>query len=244
MFRKIISGGQVGADRAGLDWALDNGFEIGGWCPKGRKALDGVIPAKYPLFETKTSDYPERTSANVAAADATLIFSTKMPLGRGSALTERLCVKHGKPHEVIVAINGEGNYLESAAQQVIDLVRKVKPETLNIAGTRDTDVVKVVRNVMDYALAQLRQPEKPAHPKPDDPKKFFDRLAPLGAVTVEDGKQTIIFHDATGMPIKLRQDRTNGSVWLATMELDRKLAERLAATLTRWVETGSFRQGS
>ena len=30
---KIISGGQTGADRAGLDVALAVGLPIGGWCP-------------------------------------------------------------------------------------------------------------------------------------------------------------------------------------------------------------------
>jgi hypothetical protein len=42
---KIVSGGQTGADRAALDWALSRGIECGGWCPKGRKAEDGRIAA-------------------------------------------------------------------------------------------------------------------------------------------------------------------------------------------------------
>jgi hypothetical protein len=33
--RKIISGGQTGADRAALDAALELGFEIGGWMARG-----------------------------------------------------------------------------------------------------------------------------------------------------------------------------------------------------------------
>lgn len=39
MLRKIVSGGQTGADRAGLDAALELGLELGGWCPKGRGVL-------------------------------------------------------------------------------------------------------------------------------------------------------------------------------------------------------------
>jgi len=35
---KIISGGQTGADRAALDWAIKNAIPHGGWCPKERKA--------------------------------------------------------------------------------------------------------------------------------------------------------------------------------------------------------------
>jgi hypothetical protein len=43
---RVISGGQTGADRGGLDAALELGIACGGCCPKGRKAEDGVIPSK------------------------------------------------------------------------------------------------------------------------------------------------------------------------------------------------------
>jgi hypothetical protein len=49
---KIISGGQTGADRAALDFAIKQGIPHGGWCPKGRRAEDGPIDAKYQLQET------------------------------------------------------------------------------------------------------------------------------------------------------------------------------------------------
>ena len=50
--RKVVSGGQTGVDRAALDRALEAGLEIGGWCPPGRAAEDGPIPADLPLCET------------------------------------------------------------------------------------------------------------------------------------------------------------------------------------------------
>lgn len=59
--KKIVSGGQTGVDRAALDVAIKLNIPVGGWCPKGRKAEDGTIDAKYPLRETKTSDYETRT---------------------------------------------------------------------------------------------------------------------------------------------------------------------------------------
>ena len=55
---KIVSGGQAGADRAALDWALAHGVERGGWCPKGRKAEYGPIDPKYPLKETPSNGIP------------------------------------------------------------------------------------------------------------------------------------------------------------------------------------------
>ena len=93
---KIISGGQTGVDRAALDAALETGIECGGFCPKGRRSEDGIIPEKYPLTETKTDQYPERTELNVKKSDATLVLIDG-EADRGTALTISLCKLHHKP---------------------------------------------------------------------------------------------------------------------------------------------------
>lgn len=49
---KIISGGQTGADRAALEWAIAHNIPHGGWCPKDRRSEDGTIPAAFALQET------------------------------------------------------------------------------------------------------------------------------------------------------------------------------------------------
>ena len=54
---KIISGGQVGVDRFALDWAIKHNVPHGGWCPKGRRSEDGVIPTCYDLQETTSQSY-------------------------------------------------------------------------------------------------------------------------------------------------------------------------------------------
>lgn len=74
MLERIISGGQTGVDRAALDAAIAAGLAVGGWCPLGRKAEDGVIPPHYPLVETPTGDYAERTEFNVRDSNGTLIL--------------------------------------------------------------------------------------------------------------------------------------------------------------------------
>jgi hypothetical protein len=51
MIRKIISGGQTGADRAALDAAIKLEIPHGGWVSKGREAEDGVIAEKYQLSD-------------------------------------------------------------------------------------------------------------------------------------------------------------------------------------------------
>ena len=95
---KIVSGGQTGADRAALDWALAHNVPYGGWCPKGRKAEDGPIDAKYPLKETPSASYIQRTEWNVRDSDATVLFSLNRVLSSGSKKTLEFARHHRKPH--------------------------------------------------------------------------------------------------------------------------------------------------
>ncbi len=83
---KIISGGQTGVDRAALDVAIELELPCGGWCPRGRLAEDGTVPDRYPLQETRSAEYAERTERNVIDSDGTLIIATR-PLTGGTALT-------------------------------------------------------------------------------------------------------------------------------------------------------------
>jgi Circularly permutated YpsA SLOG family len=94
--RRIVSGGQTGVDRAALDVALELGLECGGWCPRGRRAEDGEIPARYPLRETRSAGYPVRTERNVRDSDATLVLHEGR-LGRGTALTAGCARRLGRP---------------------------------------------------------------------------------------------------------------------------------------------------
>ena len=72
--QKIVSGGQTGVDRAALDAAMVLGLPVGGWCPKGRRAEDGVIDLRYPLIETPDEQYAQRTAWNVRDSDGTLVL--------------------------------------------------------------------------------------------------------------------------------------------------------------------------
>ena len=75
VLRKIISGGQTGADCAGLDFAIEVGLEHGGFVPRGRRAEDGRIPGQYHLTELSSISYAVRTKRNVREADGTVVFS-------------------------------------------------------------------------------------------------------------------------------------------------------------------------
>lgn len=127
---KIISGGQTGVDVAALDWAIENGIQHGGWCPKGRLCESGKIPPQYLLDEIDRASYPIRTRMNVRDSDATLILYRK-PMGAGTALTLRCSQQADKPHLAVLLT-------ETCGESVADWIGSIQPETLNIAGPRES----------------------------------------------------------------------------------------------------------
>jgi len=100
MIKKIVSGGQTGADRGGLDAAIYCHIPHGGWCPKGRLAEDTLIPARYQLTETSSKDYLRRTEQNVVDSDCTLVFTYGAP-SRGTKRTIEFAAKHGRSCQVV-----------------------------------------------------------------------------------------------------------------------------------------------
>lgn len=133
----VISGGQTGADRAGLDAAMKLGIRTGGFCPKGRKAEDGVIPPIYPMRETSSSDYPPRTRKNVADADVTILFYYDIYDG-GTKLTREICEELGKPClELAIASSWKPSYTAKLIKKLI--LQQVKRDfIINIAGPRES----------------------------------------------------------------------------------------------------------
>ncbi|MES2018705.1 MAG: putative molybdenum carrier protein [Pseudomonadota bacterium] len=143
----LVAGGQTGADRAALDWAIEEGVRHGGWCPRGRRSEDGPLPDFYRLRETPDSGYLQRTEWNVRDSDATLVFTLSDKLDGGSQRTadfaERLCKPwlHVRPgvhpkfiarflfkHQVMV-LNVAGKR-ESSAPGISSLVRQVLAQAL------------------------------------------------------------------------------------------------------------------
>jgi len=144
VIKKIVSGGQTGVDRAALDAAMAAGLEVGGWCPKGRRAEDGPIPDRYPLTETKCNKYRTRTRWNVRDSDATLILSDCDPAG-GTALTIAFCEQLNKPF--LVASPSDG--FDEVAGWFIS--HEVK--TLNVAGPRERDDAPVYEKSLLWLTA-------------------------------------------------------------------------------------------
>ena len=152
--KKIISGGQTGADRGGLDAAIELGIPHGGWCPKGRKAEDGVIPAKYRLKEHVSAEYPPRTSLNIYDADATMIFK-RGELGRGSRLTFSLAQGQKRPVIVLDVADVLAGQEDSAALWAF--LDEHRPAILNVAGTRESHapgIQEAVRRILVKELGE------------------------------------------------------------------------------------------
>ena len=128
---RIVSGGQTGVDRAALEVALARGLACGGWCPRGRRAEDGAIDARFPLRETPSAYYAVRTRWNVRDSDATLILVRGAPHG-GTALTLECARALGRPHR-IVDLGGDP---DAAGVRAWLIEQKVR--VLNVAGPRES----------------------------------------------------------------------------------------------------------
>jgi hypothetical protein len=151
VIRRIVSGGQTGADRAALDAALRSGLPCGGWCPRGRKAEDGTIPPGYPLQETPSADYAQRTEWNARDSDGTLVLKRGRATG-GTALTIAIARRFGRP------------------LLVLDLDRHPDPRvlgawataaavtTLNVAGPRESQRPGIQAQALAFLTKALASP--------------------------------------------------------------------------------------
>jgi hypothetical protein len=149
--QRIVSGGQTGADRAALDFAYRTGIPHGGWCPKGRLAVDGPLSFKYQLRETESKGYRQRTKLNVQDSDATLIFNIG-ELDGGSQQTVRFAEALKKPHRIFQLDQMKP---EGIAIEIAEWLKQGHYAVLNIAGPREErrpGIYALVLSVLDLCL--------------------------------------------------------------------------------------------
>ena len=147
---KLISGGQTGADVGGLEAARLLGIPTGGTAPKGYKSAGppshgAKLRDVYKLAEDASADYVPRTMKNVDDAAATIAFLLKNSPGTGKTIgyaqTGRW--QHGNPtaglhvggHRPVLVLDKADS--ESAAKAIEDMLTKLNPQTLNVAGHRE-----------------------------------------------------------------------------------------------------------
>jgi putative molybdenum carrier protein len=120
-----------------------------GWCPKGRKALDGPLDAKYQLMETMSASYLQRTEWNVRDSDGTLIFTFAQQLTGGSLRTKEFAEKHIKP---CLHVN---RTMYQPEAEIPKFIAKHNIKLLNVAGSRESKepgIYDWVKQILDTAL--------------------------------------------------------------------------------------------
>lgn len=145
---KIISGGQTGVDRAALDAGRAASVPIGGWCPRGRRAEDGAIPDEYPLSETPSEDYAQRTAWNVRDSDGTLIIAPS-DLEGGTARTREEAQRRGQPWLHVDAPDADS--ISAIREWIVDEGIRI----LNVAGPRASEVEGIYETalrILDHLL--------------------------------------------------------------------------------------------
>jgi len=151
MVKKIISGGQTGADQAALDVAIKLGIPHGGWIPKGRLTENGPLDAKYQLQEMETANYNKRTEQNVIDSNGTLIISHGMLTG-GSEYTREMAIYHNRPW-LHIDLNATIDF--QAAQKSQSWIKENNIETLNVAGSRaskDSKIYQATTDILETSL--------------------------------------------------------------------------------------------
>ena len=138
---RIVSGGQSGVDRAALDVALALGLPCGGWCPAGRWAEDGRLPARYPLRETPEAAPAQRTEWNVRDSDGTLVLlpaGMSAPAG-GTALTVEVARRLGRPCRVVRLVDPATADQSADPATVRAWLAAEGIAALNVAGPRESE---------------------------------------------------------------------------------------------------------
>jgi len=155
MLKKIISGGQTGADVAGLDAAIKHGFPHGGAIPKGRLTEDGVLPEKYNLQEMISKSYPKRTEKNVLDSDGTVIF-THGKLTGGSFLTRKKALQHDKP---VMHLDMGKVAVAKGIELLKAFIHENEIEILNVAGSRGSKDPEIYGKAFQVVEKSITKPE-------------------------------------------------------------------------------------
>lgn len=158
----IISGGQTGADRGGLDAAIALDLGWGGWAPKGWRAEDGEIPLIYRerMRCSSSADYGMRTRLNVQDSDGTLIISFAEELTGGSEYTRKQCHEvQKKPYvHLVLPERGKTRVPDEVAAEIRKWVAGSRINILNVAGPRESKepgIQEAVRDTLVWMLEDL-----------------------------------------------------------------------------------------
>src|SRR5262245_59365378 len=148
-FQKVVSGGQTGADQAGLRAAKAAEIETGGWAAKGWATEEGRAPwlAQFGLAECPKPGYPARTDANARDSDGTVWFATTE--SSGYQATAKACRKHRKPLLIVKAG-------ETRPSHVLEWAERSSVAVLNVAGNRESASPEIGKRVEVFLSAVFK----------------------------------------------------------------------------------------
>lgn len=147
----IVSSGQSGAYRGGLDASIHCRLRHGGWCPKGRRSDDGIVPVKYQLHVASLDDLAYCREVNVADSDVTLVFTYGQPQGE-ALLTVQSAQRLRKPHLHVDLNSGAGR-----KEQVGRIIRWIQASCagaciVNVAGQLESEAFGIRGVVMAWMV--------------------------------------------------------------------------------------------
>jgi Circularly permutated YpsA SLOG family len=151
LLKKIVSGGQTGADVGGLLAARELGIETGGIAPKGWMTEDGpqeVLLRSFGLTECEEEGFPARTRRNVADSSGTLLIGQYRT--GGSRLTFEVAKQLNKPL-FLVAFENTPNVDEFRRW-----LEQNKIQLLNVAGNRESQSPGIGEFTRQFLLKALQ----------------------------------------------------------------------------------------
>jgi hypothetical protein len=143
--QKIISGGQTGADIAGLKFAKQIGIPTGGSAPQNYLTESGPMPelkTQYGLNEIQ-GDYSDRTLQNIKDSDGTVIFAEKM--SDGSVLTIQFCINLNK----LFVVN-------PTHEEFVTWLEENNIKILNVAGNRESVSPGIENRVIEFLSSTIK----------------------------------------------------------------------------------------
>lgn len=191
---KIISGGQTGADRAGLYAGRDLGIETGGLAPKGFKTesksdeterlkgfgLTEVSDDITKAYTGREKTYGPRTEQNVLNSDGTVLFGDET--SSGSKLTKNLASKHNKPY-----------LANPTAEELRAWIAENDIKTLNVAGNRNSVNKKLFNTAKSTLVEALSDPKAETETKSPEPE-----TAQIDEIQDKDGNVLLMDPTALG----------------------------------------------
>src|SRR3990172_178021 len=147
--KRVISGGQTGADLAALCAAKVCRIDTGGTAPRGFRTTlgsDYTLASRYNLIESSSCSYVTRSKKNVDDSDATIAF--RLRASPGTDKTVRYCATGrwqtrnlptadtGAPYRLCLVVTDLSDELKVVAD-IVAFVARIKPKTLNVCGHRD-----------------------------------------------------------------------------------------------------------